>query len=514
MLPRAGVTRTSSGYRSIRETSAKSSVSDDSLTNLPPVSSSVRRYLLFIVFMATLGPFQFGYHLGELNAPEKVLTCRAKSLPGVASSIPTSGFLPQCIPMTAPQWGLVQSIFPVGGLFGSLAAGHVATKYGRILAIGVLTCALAIGSATEATGSSITSILLGRFISGVGAGAATVVCPIYIAEISPPDKRGIFGAFSQVMINAGILVAQVMGYFLSRDSLWRIILAFPAVASIFTLTALFFAPETPAWLADNGSVRLARITLRRIRGPDADIRQEIQFWALEEEDEEQSLLAPRPSVSSEKQGIISFLDVVTIPMYRKAVIAVTATFMAQQLCGINSAVMYSVAILGDIIPSGAALITVMVSVINLTVSILCAPLPDILGRKGCVLLSISGMGLSSALLAIGLSLSISALTVVALFAFVASFGVGLGPVPFIYMGEVVGPEAVGALSSWALAGSWLSTFAVAQFFPMINGALPEGEAFWIFTGTALLLGGFIAWRVPETRGKFDSEEVWRSFEGP
>ncbi|KAI9877871.1 MAG: hypothetical protein M1823_007036 [Watsoniomyces obsoletus] len=210
--------------------------------------------------------------------------------------------------------------------------------------------------------------MLGRFISGVGAGAATVVCPIYIAEISPPDKRGIYGALSQVMINAGILVAQVMGYFLSRDSLWRIILAFPAVTSILTLTALFFAPETPAWLADNGNLRLARITLRRIRGPDADIRQEIQFWALEEEDEERPLCAPCPSVSSEKQGIVSFLDVVTIPKYRKAVFAVTAIFVAQQLCGINSAVMYSVAILGNIIPSGAALITVMVSVINLTVS--------------------------------------------------------------------------------------------------------------------------------------------------
>ena len=309
------------------------------------------------------------------------------------------------------------------------------------------------------------------------------------------------------MINAGILSSQALGYFLSRGSLWRVILAFPSVTSILTLGALFFAPETPIWLTENGKARQARHVLHHIRGAEADIRDELNSSTVADE-EEQSLLAVPLAVASEKQATVSFVDVVRIPKYRKAVIAVTATFVAQQLCGINSVVMYSVAILGDIIPSAAALITVMVSAINLSVSVLCTPLPDRIGRKTCLLISIAGMGTSSAILAVGLSQDLPALTVIALFSFVASFGVGLGPVPFILASEVVGPEAVGALSSWALAGNWLSTFSVAQFFPILMRALPEGQVFWIFTGVALVLGGIIFIRVPETRGKAGPEEIW------
>ena len=410
--------------------------------------------------------------------------------------------------MSAPLWGMVQSIFTIGGLFGSLVAGPIATRHGRRPAMLALTFALALGSVIEATAYSIFSIAVGRFASGIGAGAATVVCPIFISEVSPPEKRGLFGAFSQVMINAGILVAQALGYFFSHGSSWRIILAFPGLASFVTLVALFFAPETPTWLAENGKQRLARHVLHQTRGADADAREELNCSVSLDNDEERPLLASTQTIQSEKEATISFVDVVKMPKYRKAVIAVTATFFAQQLCGINSVVMYSVAILGDIIPSAAALITVIVSAINLTVSVLCSPLPDRIGRKGCLLLSIAGMGTSSAILAVGLSHDLPALTVIALFTFVAGFAVGLGPVPFILVGEVVGPEAVGALSGWALAGNWLATFSVAQFFPMLSKALPEGQVFWIFAGIALLLGTFIAWVLPETKGKAGPEEVW------
>lgn len=83
----------------------------------------------------------------------------------------------------------------------------------------------------------------------------------------------------------------------------------------------------------------------------------------------------------------------------KAIVAVTATFVAQWLSGINSVVMYSVAILGGTVTSAASLTTVMVCAINLTVSLLCTPLPDSIGRKSYRLLSIAGMGTSSAVLA-------------------------------------------------------------------------------------------------------------------
>jgi sugar porter (SP) family MFS transporter len=409
--------------------------------------------------------------------------------------------------MNPSQWGLVQSIFTIGGLVGALVAGPISSKYGRLLSMRLLTTVLFLGPFAEAGAPSMFVMSAGRFISGIGAGAATVVCPIYISEISPADKRGLFGAFTQVMINVGILIAQALGYFLSHDNLWRIILIVASVIALVEFLGLLVAPETPEWLAKEHQTGLARRVLQKIRGPNADISDETKEWDLSGEEEE-SLLAVGTIPRKEALTNISFFDVIRIPKYRQAVIAVVMVMITQQLCGINSVVMYSVSILGSVIPSAAALVTVIISAINVIVTLACAPLADKIGRKTCLLLSIGGMGLSSVLLAIALSEDIPALSVIATLTFVASFGVGLGPVPFILASELVGPEAVGATQSWALAGNWIATFCVAQFFPIINSALPRGRVYWIFAAVALVSGAFIAWWVPESNGLANSDEVW------
>lgn len=197
------------------------------------------------------------------------------------------------------------------------------------------------------------------------------------------------------------------------------------------------------------------------------------------------------------------------PSYRPAIIAVVAVMVAQQLTGINSIVMYSVSLLSTILPTKAAILTVAVCALNLVLTTVCAPLPDKIGRKTCILLSIAGMGTSSILLAIGIGEGIKILAAVATLLFVASFALGLGPVPFILANELVGPEAVGATQSWALAANWVATFIVSQFFPILNMAMGEkGRIYYVFAGLALVLGAFIAWWVPETKGKSGADEVW------
>ena len=182
--------------------------------------------------------------------------------------------------------------------------------------------------------------------------------------------------------------------------------------------------------------------------------------------------------------------------------------VAQQLTGINSIVMYSVDLLSELLPTTATLLTVAVSALNVGLTALCAPLSDKIGRKTCILLSIAGMGTCSVLLAVGIGFGIKILSAVATLLFVASFAVGLGPVPYILANELVGPEAVGATQSWALAANWVATFLVSQFFPIVNEALGKGRVYYLFAGFALVFGAFIAWWVPETRGKHGAEEVW------
>lgn len=183
--------------------------------------------------------------------------------------------------------------------------------------------------------------------------------------------------------------------------------------------------------------------------------------------------------------------------------------LAQQLTGINSIVMYSVSLLSSLLPTTASLLIVGVAALNVVVTTLCAPLSDKIGRKTCILLSIAGLGACSVLLAFGLLFNIKVLAAVATLLFVAAFAVGLGPVPYILANELVGPEAVGATQSTGLAANWIGTFLVSQCFPVVDKALGgQGKVYFVFAGFAVFLGVFIAYWVPETKGKFGIEEIW------
>jgi sugar porter (SP) family MFS transporter len=503
MQTRSGPIRTTSGYKALKQSQADT-ISIEEIESATIIShSTITPYLLYVVFLATLGPFQFGYHLGELNAPQKVIMCQSHT------AIDSKSYLPACIPLEISEWGLVQSSFGWGGLLGALFAGAAATKYGRVLVMRILTVFLLLGSLLESGASSMFMLVLGRTLSGIGAGAATVVCPLYVAEVSPQARRGTCGSFTQVMVNTGIMVSQIMGFLFSSNSPWRLILVSPCILSVLTLIGLTAVVETPKWLAANGQHANMKLALRRLRGADADMREEISSLNCQATGDESPLLSSSLSPVYEKRASVTFVEAVAHPSHRRAVIAVVAVFMAQQLTGINSVVMYSVSILGSILPTSAALVSVMVSALNVAVSVSSTPLPDCLGRKRSLLISIAGMGTSAVLLVFGLSRNVTGLTVAALMAFVCSFAMGLGPVPFLLPSELVGSDAVGATSSWALSASWLSTICVAQLFPIFNELLPHGNVYWIFAGIALILGLFIAWQLPETNGRRSPEEVWQ-----
>lgn len=138
-----------------------------------------------------------------------------------------------------------------------------------------------LGPVLESLAGNISVIILGRFLSGVGAGAAIVVVPIYISEVAPPKEKGLFGALTQVMINLGILIAQLLGYFLSKDNLWRIILASAGGIGLIQIAGLLLVPESPKWLAEHRSPQHARDVLRKIRGRKVDLEEEVKAWNVD-----------------------------------------------------------------------------------------------------------------------------------------------------------------------------------------------------------------------------------------
>lgn len=498
------------------------------------LARQVSPFLVLLIFIATLGPFQFGYHLAELNAPQHAITCQddnavpSSTLARVASTLSayTLGASADCegVPMDEPTFAAVSSVFTIGGLVGALASGPITSKKGRWLSMQMTAVTFVLGAAVEAVAPQAWVMGIGRFISGLGSGASTVIVPLYISEVAPPAERGFFGAFTQISCNTGILVAQTLGYFLSHGKAWRWILGISGIIAAAQGVLTFLVPESPAWTATvKGDVTSGRRVLQRIRGRGVNVDDEVALWgagsAKDATGEETGLLVPPEGSASlvpedDEARHIGVMQALKDPLYRPAMIVVMGIMFAQQLCGINSIVMYSVALLNGLLPLSSIVLTILVSAVNLVMTAACSPLPDKWGRKTCLLVSIVGQGISSLILAISILTGFKIMSALAVGFFVAFFAVGLGPVPFILASELVGQEAVGATQSWCLATNYTATFLVAQFFPILNTALNGwlggrgGWVYFIFAGFAALFALFIATRVPETKGKKDADEVW------
>ena len=253
------------------------------MTRLQAMFSDLTPYFIYLLLVSTIGPLLFGYHLAELNAPLDVLKCLPKSRQQPSVPFSTLG-LPQCISMDDTQIGLISSFFTLGGLFGALAGGPLTARYGRIIPMRFLTLSMALGPVAEALAPNVGIMTFGRFISGLGAGSALVIVPIYISEIAPPGQKGFFGAFTQIMCNAGILLTQLLGLFLSHGQMWRVILAVGGAIGVLQFAGLTLAVESPKYQADHGDPKGAKNTLRRIRGHDVDVQIEIDGWGVQDDD--------------------------------------------------------------------------------------------------------------------------------------------------------------------------------------------------------------------------------------
>ncbi|CAO3595332.1 unnamed protein product [Absidia cylindrospora] len=139
-------------------------------------------YLLFVVFTITLGALQYGYHTGELNTPQDVISkCRLKN--GLSLPTSSSSFeLPKCLPMTDARYSLVVAMLLAGGLIGALSASYVSDRYGRRRALIYTNISLVIGSLIMTLAPNVALLMVGRFFAGVGGGLVTVVVPAYISE--------------------------------------------------------------------------------------------------------------------------------------------------------------------------------------------------------------------------------------------------------------------------------------------------------------------------------------------
>ena len=382
----------------------------------------------------------------------------------------------------------------IGTIVGALVAGKPVDRYGRkkvLFAIGILYFVGALGSAFV---SNLVLFQLFRFLGGIGVGVASVVAPIYTAEIAPPKLRGRLVGLVQFNIVLGILLAYlsnfIIGSLLPADTAWRWmfgVMAFPA--AIFFLL-LFTVPETPRWLFQAGR----RDEAVGVVGRTTQSREEADFEIREIE-----------------EGLAKQHGHREAPFFvrgnRKVILLAFTIAAFNQLSGINAILYYA----PDIFRSAgagenAALQSVILGLVNLIVTMAALTVIDKIGRKKLMLIGSIGYLVSLGMLAAvffaydgAFSGFTSYLVLGGLIVFIAAHAFGQGSVIWVFISEIFPNRIRGRGQSFGSLTHWVFAAVVSAIFPAIAGALGGGMAFTLFF---LCMIGQLAWVLkvmPETK---------------
>ncbi|KAN0063130.1 Bifunctional purine biosynthesis protein PurH [Thecaphora frezii] len=231
---------------------ASAAASTASVAPCPSRSTTTRRFALVLVWIL-VSAFSYGFGISELNPLQPILTCHTRHPAPVLLS-PTAT---RCIPLTESQFGLVTSLFTLGGLVSSFSISPLAKSlaWGRRASISLSSLFGLVGSLVLTFARSVVPLALGRFVQGLGSGIGVVVVPMYINEISPTSLQGSNGVLNQLSIVIGIFTAQVLGASRLGDGgeSWRWIPATAAILSALQLAAGFLiGVESPGWLQGEG----------------------------------------------------------------------------------------------------------------------------------------------------------------------------------------------------------------------------------------------------------------------
>jgi sugar porter (SP) family MFS transporter len=372
-----------------------------------------------------------------------------------------------------------------GTVIGAIFAGIPGQKFGRRDSLRVMAAFYIISAFGCAFAWSLPSLIFFRFIGGLGIGGSSVLGPMYIAELAPPDWRGRLVGFFQVNIVVGILLAYVSNAYLASLHLggaeWRFKLGVSGIPAILFLATLFFIPRSPRWLLtqsrDGEALRVLAMT--GIADPQKEKDEIVR--ALQEEGTGSS-------------------DSLWARKYRLPVFVAISVGMFCQLTGINAVLYY----LNDIFSMAGAskvsgnLQAIVVGATNLVATLLAMSIIDKFGRKK--LLLIGTVGVFACLSGIGYIFYIHQhlnLLIWLLIGFIASFAISHGAVVWVYISEVFPNRMRAKGQSLGSSSHWISNAVISLVFPLLaqkSGSLP----FFFFAAMMLIDFFLVLFYYPET----------------
>jgi SP family xylose:H+ symportor-like MFS transporter len=412
--------------------------------------------------------------------------------------------------------GVMVSGALLGCIVGSALGGYCSHKFGRrqslIFAAVLFTCS-GIGSAMPELGFAMPGtgdhtflfqFIVYRIIGGIGVGLASMLSPMYIAEIAPASIRGKLVSWNQLAIVSGMLVVYFVNFTITRQgdaawneqTGWRWMFASSAIPAVLFLIGLLFVPESPRWLVMQGKEEKA-----------ANILKSIHLGAV---------------IQEEIASIRSSVEKVVVKGLKfgwRIWVAGLLLSAFQQLVGIQVMLYYAPEIFKSMGQNtdSAMLQTVLVGAVNVVFTLVAIYTVDRYGRKPLLLLGSICMAFFMCVLAVCFyTHNLDMIALVCVLGFVASFSFSWGPVTWVLLSEMF-PNAVRSrLMSVAVAVQWITNYVVSSTFPLLDknewlvNTFNHAFSFGLF-GIMAALSCVFAWKfIPETKGKTleEMEQIW------
>jgi SP family xylose:H+ symportor-like MFS transporter len=452
-----------------------------------------KAYVLFLTLVATLGGLLFGYDTAVISGA--VGSLKAYFIDSRNLGVDAGNSL----------LGWATSSALLGCIVGGAMAGFTSRRLGRKLAMIISALLFLTGAIGTAVPTQLIVFVLFRILGGIGVGMASMLSPMYIAEIAPAAIRGKLVSWNQFAIIFGMLVVYFVNYSISLQGNetwlntvgWRWMFASGAIPSLLFLTALFFIPESPRWLMMKGRDKEAFTVLYRVGGA---------VHATAEVDEIRKSLEQKRGKIFSYGALLVFIGIMLS--------------VFQQVTGINVILYYAPEIFKKMGSSTNAslLQTIIVGAVNLAFTVVAILTVDKFGRKALMLIGYSGMcvgitgvGITAFLNQPGLGMLFMMLL------YIACFALAAGPVTWVLLSEIFPNKIRDSVMSIAVAAQWISNLAISWTFPILLGNVflsnkfHGGFPFWIYGSMCVLTVLFIWKFVPETKGKTleAMEALWK-----